>query len=644
MQVIIVGDDQPLRVQLARAIGAGRFDVVCAVPRVDQVPVVPGTWAVVGLAAYRAAPTAQGDLLRLRERLGDRLTVVVVASQADSGMAQLVIDELADDFIAWGHGAAFLRARLEVITRRAEARPRSAFVEAVARPQPAGLPASDVADPLATLAKRLATGGRDHLFVWHRDSGVVEWPLEPAPDRLGLPASRAEWDARVHGDDVPLREVALERQLVGGEASGVAVRMRFGEAWHLVLERAVLDGDRRAGRLVGLLTDIEPDVRVEIERRLELKGALVADVAGALAEELNASLLGAFTNLDAVIDASPPGRVRGDLDQARLSLQGAFDWTRRLLALGRRQPPQPEYVSLQDVVQDLVDRLARQLGSHIQLVVESRESPGVVLADLIQLESILSILCDRSARAMPRGGRVVVSLAASTLRDEPGLTPPRASEGRWARLRVSDDGPPLPSAMVEGRFDPLGDRPAHDLRGAIALATARAIVTQHEGFMRGQNPPGGGAAIDVFLPIVTRPPARLRRPESGITTPVGGGELILVCDDDELVLRMIEKLLRTAGYRVLTAPDGDRGVALFEEHRNEVRLCVFDIVMPVMGGRVASERVRAIDPQVPCLFMSGYTMSIQDTEFVQDPSRRFMPKPFNAGQLLREVRQAIAGH
>ena len=58
-------------------------------------------------------------------------------------------------------------------------------------------------------------------------------------------------------------------------------------------------------------------------------------------------------------------------------------------------------------------------------------------------------------------------------------------------------------------------------------------------------------------------------------------------------------------------------------------------------SRVASERLRAVDPSIPCLFMSGYTMSIQDTEFVQDPSRRFIPKPFNAGQLLREVRTAL---
>jgi CheY-like chemotaxis protein len=72
-----------------------------------------------------------------------------------------------------------------------------------------------------------------------------------------------------------------------------------------------------------------------------------------------------------------------------------------------------------------------------------------------------------------------------------------------------------------------------------------------------------------------------------------------------------------------------------------VRLVVLDIVMPEMGGRVASERIRALGEEVPFIFMSGYTMSALDSDFVQDAGRRFLPKPFNGGQLLREVRAAI---
>jgi len=653
VQIIIVGDDQPLRVQLARAVGAGRFDVVCAVPGVDQVPQIGGRDPLAALLAHRTAASSQQEAARLRDRFGDRLTVIVVATQPDPAYAALVIDGIADDFVAWTHGPTFLAARLEALARRRSVTRTSPFIAAVASPlsnpgpvtgraaRPVALQATETP---GDLLRQIMSGGRDHAFIWDLQSGGVTWPFEADPQAADLPPTRAAWDARVHGDDIPPREVALDAHLVAGTAYAVAVRVRVDGMWRTMLERGALVGSRQAGRFVGLLTDIEDDVQADVERRAEQQRAQLSDAAGALAEDLNASLLGAFTNLDAVIDAASPGRMKSDLDEARHALQGAFDWTRRLLALGRRQPPQPEYVSLQDVVQDLVDRLARQLGSQIQLVVESRESPGVVLADPMQLETVLSILCDRAAKAMPHGGRVTINLAPSNLRDEAGVLPTRALDGRWARLRVIDMGPPLPAGMINGHFDPLAHGLGDNLRIAVALATVRAIVTQHDGFIRGVNlPEDGGSAFEVYLPVVTRPPARLRRPESGMTTPVGGGELILVCDDDELVLRMIEKLLRTAGYQVLTASDGDQGVLLFERYRRQIKLCVFDIVMPVMGGRVASERVRALEPVVPCLFMSGYTMSIQDTEFVQDPSRKFIPKPFNAGQLLREVRAALEG-
>jgi len=184
------------------------------------------------------------------------------------------------------------------------------------------------------------------------------------------------------------------------------------------------------------------------------------------------------------------------------------------------------------------------------------------------------------------------------------------------------------------------------LRWARALATVRSIVLQHEGIIRALNLRDAdgepcGVAFEIYLPIVVRAPARLRRPETGSHTPVGSGELVLVADDDELVLRLTERLLRGSGYEVVTAPDGREAVRVFSERKADIRLVILDIVMPEMGGRVASERIRALSPHVPFLFTSGYTMSIQDTEFVQDPGRRFLPKPFNAGQLLREVRNAL---
>ena len=630
MLVIIVGDDQALRLQLARALGPGRFELLCAVPNADVVPPVGEDERLAAVLAHKSQATMRLDIERLRKRFGERVAVIAVATEDGRELEGLVAD--IDDFVAWSLGANFLQARLQIVQRRLMA----------ARTARSGRPMRSAVEDLL----RTALGsGRDHLYVWDLATGRLDWPFD-GPNADALPATRNDFDDEIHPDDRSMVELALERHFAAKTPYAVAIR-RGGpdQGYGLFIDRGALLGSRRDGRLVGLLTAIDAEVQVELNRRMEVRRTGMAEIAGALAEELNQSLLVAFTNLDTAI-AQAGVQLRRDLEDARGALQGALDWTRRLMALGRRQPPQPEYIALQDLVQDLVDSLVRRLGSHIALEVVSRDATGIVLADPMHMETVLSILCDRAARQMPRGGRVRLTLATTLFRDESGPLPAKPSEGKWAKLRIEDEGPHLPEAMVAGLFDPMAHGLQEGLRWAIALATVRSIVLQHEGFIRALNltDEGGapaGVAFEIFLPVVVRAPARLRRPESGAHTPVGAGELVLVADDDELIRRMTERLLRGAGYEVLTAPDGREAVRLFAEKKGAVKLVVLDIVMPEMGGRVASERIRALDPHVPFLFTSGYTMSIQDTEFVQDPGRRFLPKPFNAGQLLREVRSAL---
>lgn len=635
MLVIIVGDDQALRQQLARALGPGRFELLCAVPNADVVPPVGEEELLAALLAHRSAATMRLDIERLRRRFGARVMLVAVASQEGHELEALVPE--LDDFVAWSLGPTFLHARMLLVQRRL----LTAMTVRTARPQ---------RSPVEDLLRAALASGRDQLYVWDLASGRMDWPfagLADAPSSpAALAATRTAYDEGLHPEDRVLVEVGLERHFAGRTPFAVAVRRGDPDSGYgLFIDRGELIGTRRDGRFVGLLTNVDAEVQVEINRRMEIRRTSTAELAGSLAEELSQSLLAAFTGLDGAIPRVP-SQFRHELADARTALQGALDWTRRLMALGRRQPPSPEYIALQDLVQDLIDPLARRLGSHIAFEVVSRDASGIVLADPMHIETVLSILTDRAARQMPNGGRVRLTLATIMFRDEVGPLPPKPADGRWAKLRIEDEGPHLPEAMVSGGFDPMSHGLLEGLRWAIALATVRSIVLQHEGIIRAlnlrdDNGEPCGVAFEFYLPIVVRAPARLRRPETGSHTPVGSGELVLVADDDELVLRLTERLLRGSGYEVVTAPDGREAVRVFAERKADIRLVILDIVMPEMGGRVASERIRALSPQVPFLFTSGYTMSIQDTEFVQDSGRRFLPKPFNAGQLLREVRNAL---
>jgi len=628
MFVIIVGDDQALRLQLARALGPGRFDLLCAVPAADGVPPVEEDERIAALLAHKTPASMRLDIERLKARFGERVACIAIASDDGRELESLVSD--VDDFVAWSLGAAFLTARLHVVQKRFLA------ARTARSPRP-------MRSPIEDLLRTALGSGRDHLYVWDLASGRLDWPFEG--EGQALPATREAYLETIHPEDLGPLEVALEKHFVAQTPLSVALRRGDPDhGYRLHLERGELLGSRRDGRVIGLVTDVDAEVGVEVSRKLEARRTGLAEVAGMLADELSQSLIAAFTNLDAALGQTS-GELKRTLDDARAGLQGAFEWTRRLMALGRRQPPQPEYISLQDLVVDLIDTLARKVGSQVALELISHDASGVVLADPMHIETVLTILSERAARAMPRGGALEITLKNVLLRDEVGVLPPKPAELKWMKLALRDEGPHLPAAALENNFDPMTYGLKEGVRWSIAMATVRSIVQQHEGFVRARNldtgVPGRGVVFEIYLPLVARPPARLRRPETGSLVAAGAGELVLVADDDELIRRMIERLLKGSGYQVISASDGREAVRLFEQRRAEVRLVLLDIVMPEMGGRVASERIRALDADVPFIFMSGYTMSALDSEFVQDAGRRFLPKPFNGGQLLREVRAAI---
>jgi len=118
---------------------------------------------------------------------------------------------------------------------------------------------------------------------------------------------------------------------------------------------------------------------------------------------------------------------------------------------------------------------------------------------------------------------------------------------------------------------------------------------------------------------------------------------ILAVDDDQTVLGMLEVVLRTAGYRVLTADGGWSAIRVYEDHASPVDLLVTDVIMPDLTGPVVAERLRSRQPDLPVLFISGFHDADLVQHFVADKGFTLLPKPFTVDALLRVVQQSIAG-
>jgi signal transduction histidine kinase/ActR/RegA family two-component response regulator len=435
---------------------------------------------------------------------------------------------------------------------------------------------------------------------------------------------------------------AIERHLDTGAPYNETIRLRMWDgSWRTCVDRgaAIRDASGRPSHWVGVCTDITDRVMQLDRLSAEQKMEAVAHLAGGVAQDFNKVLLEVFSQIDLAISGLPQGsRVRHDLAGARRAAEQAATLTRQLLAFGRRQALQPEYISINDVIGDLIDTLARRLGSDVVLSFESSEHLGTVLADPMQIEQIVLTLCTRSRDAMPDGGELAIMTSNVRARDEWSRLPSKARDTRYVKVRIEDSSAGFPDELLAHVFDPFYAAADGGPRTGLELAMVHGIVDQHEGVITAENLRGGGSAINIYLPVVERPPARLRRPQA---PPRGGDETLLLVDDDELVRNMAARILRGGGYTILTAADGAEGITALREHLGDVRLVILDVVMPRMGGRATWEQMSELAPDMPFIFISGYTMTAQDTDFVQHGGRRFLAKPFNSGQLLREVRAAL---
>jgi len=123
--------------------------------------------------------------------------------------------------------------------------------------------------------------------------------------------------------------------------------------------------------------------------------------------------------------------------------------------------------------------------------------------------------------------------------------------------------------------------------------------------------------------------------------PAGGGETVLVVDDDPAVLQVASKVLSRGGYQVLEATSGADALRIAEEHEGQLDLLLTDVVMPGMGGREVSEAMAQRFPRVRILFMSAYTEDEVILQGVRVAEVNFISKPFTVQGLRSKVREVL---
>jgi len=126
-----------------------------------------------------------------------------------------------------------------------------------------------------------------------------------------------------------------------------------------------------------------------------------------------------------------------------------------------------------------------------------------------------------------------------------------------------------------------------------------------------------------------------------IAKPDGLREFVMIVDDDALVTLLVERVLTTEGYRVITASDGCEALRTYKRFKSQIHLVILDYKMPDMDGYTLFNELRNVNPNVPAVLTSGFVEQEELDVMLANGLRGFIPKPLTQQKLLSKVRTLL---
>lgn len=467
--------------------------------------------------------------------------------------------------------------------------------------------------------------------------------------RETIKSDLSAWWRLVHPEDHD-RAAAIHDELIrNGRASAEyrIVRPDGEVRWIRDNRSMIYDSRGVATAMGGLATDVTEARNMALERetlRVQVlqsqKMEAVGRLAGGIAHDFN-NLLTVINNYAeiAMSDPSLDEALREDLSQISVAGQRAAQLTRQLLAFSRQQPMAPRTIDLNDLVKEVDTMLSRLLGANITVQTHLAEDLWMIQADPGQIHQVLMNLVVNARDAMPEGGTLTITTANGPIEPDGCSGPPAPLPEEWVSLTVSDTGHGMNEEIQERIFEPFFTTKESGVGTGLGLSTAYGIVAQSGGHIHVRSEPGKATTFAVVFP---RAHATVDgSDEGGHESLPGPQETILVAEDEPAVRELTVRILKGAGYTVLTAESGAQAVDLVEANPGEIHLLLTDVVMPGLNGRELAASLRVKCPELKVVFMSGYSEDALSSYEKLTEGIDFVSKPFDRAQLLATIRRAL---
>ncbi len=451
-----------------------------------------------------------------------------------------------------------------------------------------------------------------------------------------------------------LREIALPEEIpaflekisrplaeVGGNTGIWRHRKKGGKLseMEITTHPLVFDG-RRA--FLSLAIDVTERLSLEAQLRQSQKMESVGQLAGGIAHDFNnlLTVISGHVGLLLAKEKFAP-QIADSLKEISEASKRAADLTRQLLMFSRKQIIQLQVVDLNEVVNNVGKMLRRILGEDISLDVDYSPSLPCIKADLGMIEQVLLNLAVNSRDAMPKGGQLRINTTSVIVDEIHAQQNPEAVTGRFVQLTFADNGCGIPAENLSRIFEPFFTTKELDRGTGLGLATVYGIVRQHQGWIEVTSELDHGTTFNVFLPPTSEKSGAVSMPV-GEPRVIGGTETILVVEDEAPLLKLIQHILESHGYKVIECSNGRTALELWGEHRKKIDLLFTDMILPDgMTGPELAEILQVAKPGLKVIYTSGYNTEKLSHDVPLQEGLNFIQKPFHARKLAETVHDCL---
>jgi len=562
-------------------------------------------------------------------RLAADLPVIILSGRNDEILAMTAVHLGAQDYLVKGFGDrqdltrairyAIERARAQAALHESDAR----FHQVVENIHEALWMFEPATQQVVYVSPRYAE-------IWGRTADT-------------LLASPSAWLDTVHRDDRGRVEQNAGARALGQGHSETYRIVRPDGAVRWIRHRtfAARDANGSVCRLIAVAEDTTERKKLEEQFLRSQRMEAIGTLAGGVAHDLNNILAPVLMTAELLTARAPEGRDRELLAMMAQGAQRAADTVRQLLLFSRGADGQRGLVQPRHLLKEMASIMRETFPREIVIVEEPARDLWPVVADATQLHQVLMNLCVNARDAMPNGGTLTVGAENVELTVDDLHIHADARPCRYAMVRVADTGHGISPEIINRIFDPFFTTKEVGRGSGLGLSTVVGIMRSHGGFITVVSEPDRGSIFKGYLPAASDS-ALSALVQTAKAAPIGRGELILVVDDEPAIREATREILESNQYRVLTAGNGREALDLFMPERENVRLVLTDVMMPVMNGPALVRALRDFAPKLKVIAASGLDNEARRSELAALGVAEILMKPFKPTQLLELVRRQLA--